>query len=105
MFGPGNGAGKAIREIWRWYAANQARHSVCHRAGLREPATKTRRPIMAAIIATFPARSDNYGYLVHDEGTGRTAATDAPEEAAIVKALEENGWALTDIFITHHHGD
>lgn len=60
---------------------------------------------MAAIIATFPARSDNYGYLVHDEGTGRTAAIDAPEEAAIVKALEENGWALTDIFITHHHGD
>src|SRR5690606_7286614 len=60
---------------------------------------------MALIVDLFPARDDNYGYLVHDEATGRTAAIDAPEEQAILAALGERGWTLTDIFITHHHLD
>jgi hydroxyacylglutathione hydrolase len=60
---------------------------------------------LALIVDVFPARSDNFGYLVHDEATGRTAAIDAPEAAAIRTALEHRGWTLTDIFITHHHID
>ncbi|MBJ6987680.1 MULTISPECIES: hydroxyacylglutathione hydrolase [unclassified Devosia] len=60
---------------------------------------------MALIVDVFPARDDNYGYLVHDEATGRTAAIDAPETAAIEKALKARGWTLTDILITHHHID
>lgn len=60
---------------------------------------------MASIVDVFPARSDNYGYLVHDEASGRTAAIDAPEAAAIRNALQRCGWALTDILITHHHVD
>ena len=60
---------------------------------------------MAAIVEVFGARDDNFGYLVHDEATGRTAAIDAPEAAAIKAALERRGWELTDIFITHHHID
>lgn len=60
---------------------------------------------MALIVDVFPARSDNYGYLLHDEATGRTAALDAPEAAAIRAALTRRGWTLTDIFITHHHID
>ena len=60
---------------------------------------------MAAIIEVFGARDDNFGYLVHDEATGRTAAIDAPEAAAIKAALLRRGWELTDIFITHHHID
>ena len=60
---------------------------------------------MAAIVDVFGAREDNFGYLVHDEATGRTAAIDAPEAAAIKQALERRGWELTDIFITHHHID
>jgi hydroxyacylglutathione hydrolase len=43
--------------------------------------------------------------LVHDPETGATLAIDAPEEAAMMAALTETGWQLTDIFITHHHGD
>lgn len=60
---------------------------------------------MALIVDVFPARSDNFGYLVHDQASGRTAAIDAPEAAAIRNALIHRGWTLTDIFITHHHID
>ena len=60
---------------------------------------------MSVIVDVFNARTDNFGYLVHDTATGRTAAIDAPETAAIVSALEMRGWELTDIFITHHHID
>ncbi|WP_248304884.1 hydroxyacylglutathione hydrolase [Devosia sp. FKR38] len=60
---------------------------------------------MSVIVDVFAARSDNFGYLVHDTATGRTATIDAPETAAIVAALERRGWELTDIFITHHHID
>lgn len=60
---------------------------------------------MGLIVDVFAARSDNFGYLVHDTATGRTAAIDAPETAAIKNALVHRGWTLTDIFITHHHID
>lgn len=56
-------------------------------------------------IRQFPARDDNYGVLVHDTVSGATASIDAPEEDAILDALEETGWRLTDIFVTHHHYD
>lgn len=60
---------------------------------------------MALIVDVFAARSDNYGYLVHDPETGATAAIDAPEEKAIREALARTGWKLTDILVTHHHAD
>ena len=61
--------------------------------------------IMAAEIRTFPCLSDNFGYLIHDPATKATASIDAPEAAPIIKALEREGWTLTDILITHHHHD
>ncbi|WP_240230966.1 hydroxyacylglutathione hydrolase [Devosia lacusdianchii] len=60
---------------------------------------------MGLIVDVFSARTDNFGYLVHDTATGRTAAIDAPETTAIRTALLHRGWKLTDIFITHHHLD
>ena len=60
---------------------------------------------MGLIVDVFGARSDNFGYLVHDTATGRTAAIDAPDAEAIRSALAHRGWRLTDIFITHHHID
>lgn len=56
-------------------------------------------------IRMFPARDDNYGLLVHDPESGATATIDAPDEEAILDALEETGWNLTEIFVTHHHYD
>ena len=60
---------------------------------------------MGLSVDVFAARSDNFGYLAHDEETGRTAAIDAPEAGPIRAALARRGWSLTDIFITHHHAD
>lgn len=56
-------------------------------------------------LVTIPCLSDNYAFLVHDTETERTALFDAPEAAPISDALKERGWTLSDIFITHHHGD
>ena len=56
-------------------------------------------------IATFPCRSDNYGYLMRDSASGFVAAIDAPEAAQIEAALDHLGWKLTHILLTHHHGD
>ena len=56
-------------------------------------------------IRQFPARDDNYGVLVHDPDSGATASIDAPDEDAIVDALEETGWRLSHVLVTHHHYD
>src|SRR5436309_1631654 len=61
--------------------------------------------LMAAEIRLFPCLTDNFGYLIHNPATKATASIDAPEAGPIVKALEREGWRLTDILITHHHGD
>src|ERR1700728_4540879 len=61
--------------------------------------------IMAAEIRLFPCLTDNFGYLIHDPVTRATASIDAPESAPVIQALEREGWTLTDILITHHHGD
>jgi hydroxyacylglutathione hydrolase len=60
---------------------------------------------MASEIRLFPCLTDNFGYLVHDPATKATASIDAPEAGPILKALEREGWTLTDILVTHHHGD
>ena len=56
-------------------------------------------------IELFRCRSDNFGVLLHDPDSGRTASIDAPEEQPILDALGRRGWTLTDIFTTHHHQD
>jgi len=53
----------------------------------------------------FPCLDDNYGVLVHDEATGATATIDVPDAAAVLGALEEKGWTLSHILVTHHHWD
>ena len=60
---------------------------------------------MPAETRLFLCRSDNYGVLLHDAGSGATAAIDAPEAAPIEAALKAAGWKLTDILVTHHHAD
>jgi hydroxyacylglutathione hydrolase len=60
---------------------------------------------MPAQTYLFPCLSDNYGVLLHDPETGATASIDAPEAAPVEAALKKTGWRLTDILVTHHHGD
>ena len=60
---------------------------------------------MSVLVDLFMCRTDNYGYLVHDVETRKTAAIDAPDAGAVKAALNHRGWTLTDIFVTHHHRD
>jgi hydroxyacylglutathione hydrolase len=56
-------------------------------------------------VHQFPARSDNFGVLLHDQASRATAAIDAPDADAVLAALKERGWRLTDILVTHKHFD
>jgi len=60
---------------------------------------------MPASTYLFPCLKDNFGVLIHDPASGATAAIDAPEAKPVEAALAANGWRLTDILVTHHHGD
>jgi hydroxyacylglutathione hydrolase len=60
---------------------------------------------MSAKTHLFLCLQDNYGVLVHDTASGATAAIDAPEAAPVEAALAATGWKLSDILVTHHHGD
>jgi len=58
-------------------------------------------------IEMFPAlvHNSNYGFLLHDTESGRTACIDTPELEPILDALERRSWTLTEIWNTHHHFD
>ena len=60
---------------------------------------------MPAEIHAFRCLEDNIGVLVHDPATGACAAIDVPEERAVAAALDQKGWRLTDILVTHRHAD
>jgi len=60
---------------------------------------------MPAQTYLFPCLKDNFGFLLHDPDSGATASIDAPDAAAVEAALAKTGWRLTDILVTHHHGD
>ncbi|MBX3597511.1 MAG: hydroxyacylglutathione hydrolase [Rhizobiaceae bacterium] len=60
---------------------------------------------MTIQIEQFNCRSDNFGILLHHVESGLTALIDAPEEAAIMAAIERTGWAPSMILTTHHHTD
>jgi len=61
--------------------------------------------MMALEIHQFGYDQDNYGVLLHDGDSGATAMVDAGNAEAARAALAATGWHLTQIWITHHHGD
>ena len=60
---------------------------------------------MSFELITIPCLSDNYAFLAHDEESNKTLLVDVPEAAPIQKVLEQTGWELTDVILTHHHAD
>jgi hydroxyacylglutathione hydrolase len=56
-------------------------------------------------LVTVPCLTDNYAYLIHNAATGVTALIDVPEAGPILAALQQRGWPLHHILITHHHDD
>ena len=47
---------------------------------------------MTTHVHQFPCLNDNYGALIHDSGSGRTAAIDAPDGEAVLAAARAQGW-------------
>jgi hydroxyacylglutathione hydrolase len=60
---------------------------------------------MPLIVHQFACLSDNYGFLVRDEATGKTATIDTPDADAILAQLDQLGWTLDLILNTHWHPD
>ena len=60
---------------------------------------------MTLDIHQFPCLSDNYGYIVRDAETGRTACIDTPDADAILAELKRLGCGLDLILNTHWHPD
>jgi len=56
-------------------------------------------------VYQFPYLSDNYGVLLHSPNTSETTCVDCGDAAAAKAALKKTGWSLTEIWVTHHHGD
>ena len=56
-------------------------------------------------VHQFACLSDNYGFLVRDEATGKTAAIDTPDADAILREMRTLGWSLDLILNTHWHPD
>lgn len=60
---------------------------------------------MSVTVHQFPCLDDNYGFLVRDDATGRTACIDTPDADAILRELDRKGWSLDFILNTHWHSD
>ncbi len=60
---------------------------------------------MPITIHQFPCLSDNYGFLVRDEASGRVATIDTPDAEAILAELAKLGWSLDLVLNTHWHPD
>ena len=60
---------------------------------------------MTLTVHQFACLSDNYGFLVRDEATGKTATIDTPDATAVLAELKKLGWGLDLILNTHWHPD
>lgn len=60
---------------------------------------------MPLTVRQFPCLSDNYGFLVRDEASGKVATIDTPDADAILAALDALDWSLDLILNTHWHPD
>jgi hydroxyacylglutathione hydrolase len=60
---------------------------------------------MPLSVHQFPCLQDNYGFLVRDRMSKKTACIDTPDAKAILRELGMLGWKLDLIMNTHWHPD
>jgi hydroxyacylglutathione hydrolase len=60
---------------------------------------------MTLTVHQFPCLSDNYGFLIRDDATGKVATIDTPDAQAILDELAKLDWSLDLILNTHWHPD
>lgn len=56
-------------------------------------------------VVQIPVLSDNYVYLIGDEGTKTCAAVDPAVAEPVLAEAQRRGWRITHILNTHWHGD
>lgn len=56
-------------------------------------------------IRQIPVLNDNYVYLIHDPQSGATGVVDPAVADPVLARLDAEGWRLSHILNTHHHGD
>lgn len=56
-------------------------------------------------IHKFPCLNDNYGFLVHEPVSGKTAAIDTPDAGKYLAEAAAKGWEISHILNTHWHPD
>ena len=56
-------------------------------------------------IIAIPAFTDNYIWMVHDNGSGETAVVDPGDAAPALDEANRRGWTITQVWNTHHHWD
>jgi len=56
-------------------------------------------------ITTLKALADNYIFLLTDDAEPASAVVDPGDAGAVLRRLENIGYSLSAILITHHHGD
>jgi len=52
-----------------------------------------------------PCLTDNYAYLIAEEGSHRAAVVDPAEAEPVERRLEAEGLELAEVWLTHHHWD
>jgi hydroxyacylglutathione hydrolase len=56
-------------------------------------------------IVTVPQLSDNYAYLVIDDGSKECAVVDCAEADSVIAAAKSHGAKMVAVLTTHWHGD
>lgn len=56
-------------------------------------------------VARVQVLSDNYVWLLHDDVSGETVVIDPAVAEPVLAAAAERGWAISQIWNTHWHGD
>jgi len=56
-------------------------------------------------IIPIPAFADNYLWLVHERGSGRTMVVDPGDAAAVEAEAAKRGWTVDEVWNTHWHPD
>ena len=72
-------------------------------APLRRSLRTSARTTMKVI--PVPVRSDNYAYLLVDEGSKKAAAVDPYDVPKVVTSAQELGVEIVACITTHHHDD
>ncbi|HZF93827.1 MAG TPA: hydroxyacylglutathione hydrolase [Allosphingosinicella sp.] len=60
---------------------------------------------MGIEVVRIPVLSDNYVWLVHEPGSGETAAVDPAAAEPVMAEAAARGWPITQIWNTHWHPD